>query len=70
MATAKKMPSGRWNIQAYKTVDGVMKKKTITADSKAEAEYLAQLWQGSVVEEAKPEIAAMVKDLRGRANDD
>lgn len=55
MATAKKMPSGRWNIQAYKTVDGVMKKKTITADSKAEAEYLAQLWQGSVVEEAKPE---------------
>ena len=55
MATAKKMPSGRWNIQAYKTVDGRLRKKTITADSKAEAEYLAQLWQGSVVEEAKPE---------------
>jgi len=55
MATAKKMASGRWNIQAYKTVDGVMKKKTITADSKAEAEYLAQQWQASVVDEARPE---------------
>ena len=54
MATAQKLSSGRWRVQAYKTVDGKKVKKSITADTKAEAEFLAERWQRSVVEDSKP----------------
>lgn len=45
----------RWRCIASKVVDGKRIRKSITADTKAEAEYLAEQWQRSVVEEAKPE---------------
>lgn len=55
MAKAKRLPSGNWNVQAYKTIDGKKIRKSITAETKAEAEYLAEQWQNSVVEDSKPE---------------
>lgn len=43
MATAKKLPSGRWRVRVYagKGDDGKPKYKSITAPTKREAEYLA-----------------------------
>lgn len=55
MATAKKTDSGKWSVQAYKTVDGKKIRKHITADTKAEAEFLAERWQNSIVEDSKPD---------------
>lgn len=55
MATASKLPSGRWRVQARKTVDGIVQKKSFTADTRGEAEFLAGRWQMSVIEDAKPE---------------
>lgn len=58
MATAEKRGS-RWRCLVSKTVDGKKIRKSITADSKAEAEYLAEQWQRSALEEAKPENRTM-----------
>lgn len=43
MTKAKKLPSGRWRVNQYvgKDADGKRKFKSITADTKKEAEYLA-----------------------------
>lgn len=43
MATAKKLPSGRWRVQLYIGTDdsGKRRYKSFTADTKKEAEYLA-----------------------------
>ena len=52
---AQRLPSGRWRTQATKTIDGKKIRKGFTADTKAEADYLAQQWRKSIVEESKPE---------------
>ena len=43
MATAKKLPSGKWRCLAYigKDENGKRQYKSFTADSKKEAEFLA-----------------------------
>lgn len=45
MAKAKKLPSGSWRVQASKTINGKLVKKSFTSDNKKEAEYLATQWQ-------------------------
>lgn len=45
MAKAKKLPSGSWRVQASKSINGKMVKKSFTANSKKEAEYMAAEWQ-------------------------
>lgn len=42
---ARKLPSGKWNVQAYiGEIDGKKRFKSFTADSKKEAEYLAHAY--------------------------
>lgn len=45
MATAKKLPSGRWRVQASKSINGQLIKKSFTATDKRRAELLAVQWQ-------------------------
>lgn len=45
MAKAKKLPSGSWRVQASKTINGKLVKKSFTSDNKKEAEFLASQWQ-------------------------
>ena len=52
---AQKLPSGNYRTQASKTIDGKVIRKSFTAETKAEADWLAQQWRKSVVEETKPE---------------
>ena len=51
MAKATKLPSGNWRVQASKTVNNKKIKKSFTAESKKEAEYLAAEWQIEIEEE-------------------
>ena len=51
MAKAKKLPSGNWRVQASKSVNGKMVKKSFTAATKKEAEFLAAEWQIKIDEE-------------------
>jgi integrase len=51
MAKAKKLPSGNWRVQASKTINGKMVKKSFTAESKKEAEYIATEWQLKIEED-------------------
>lgn len=55
MAKAIKLPSGNYRAQGSKTVNGKQIRKSFTAPTKAEAEYLASKWMVSVVDESKPE---------------
>ena len=42
MAKAKKLPSGNWNVKVFPHIEnGKRKYESFTAESKAEAEYLA-----------------------------
>ena len=43
MATAKKLPSGKWRVQIYDSETG--KRKSFTADTQRKANYLAIEWQ-------------------------
>ena len=52
MAKAKKLPSGNWRVQASKTLNGRTIKKSFTAESKKEAEFLAAEWQMDIEEES------------------
>ena len=45
MAKARKLPSGRWNVQVYDKETG--KRKSFTADSARKANFLAIEWQES-----------------------
>lgn len=51
MAKAKKLPSGNWRVQASKTINGKLVKKSFTSQNKKEAEYLATQWQVEIEEE-------------------
>ena len=51
MAKAKKLPSGNWRVQASKTINGKLVKKSFTANSKKEAEYMAAEWQIEIEQE-------------------
>ena len=70
MAKAIRLPSGNYRAQGSKTVNGKQIRKSFTAPTKAEAEYLASKWMVSVVDESKPEnktlreICEMYIDLR------
>jgi integrase len=69
MATAVKR-GRRWRCVASKVVDGRRIRKSITADSKAEAEYLAERWAEAAVESSRPdnktllELVEMYIDLK------
>ncbi len=52
MATAKKTSSGKWRVQVAKMVDGKLVKKSITANTKAEAEFLAEQWKDNALEKS------------------
>ena len=54
MATAKKTSNGKWRVQVAKMIDGKLVKKSITAETKAEAEYLAEQWKNNVKEIYNP----------------
>lgn len=54
MPTAKKLPSGNYRARAQKTINGTFIRKSFTAESKSEAEYMATKWQFEIKEEAKP----------------
>lgn len=51
MANAKKLPSGNWRVQVSKSINGKLVKKSFTAGSKKEAEFLAAQWQLQTKEE-------------------
>jgi len=56
MATPRKLPSGRWNLQLYDYTDETGKRhyKYFTADTKAEVVYQGSLWQtGRIPHEEK-----------------
>lgn len=55
MARAEKLPSGSWRIRVQKTVDGKVLKKSITAPTRGEAEFLAEQWKNGVVDDSRPE---------------
>ena len=58
---AKKLPSGNWRAQAFKIIDGERVRKSFTAPSKAEAEFLASEWVTRTTETKKmPTIAEVV----------
>ncbi len=48
MATAKKLPSGSWRVQANKKIDGRLIRKSFTASDKRKAELLAIEWQNEI----------------------
>ena len=50
MANAKKLPSGNWRALASKTINGERVRKSFTASTKKEAEFLAAKWQMEVEE--------------------
>lgn len=54
MATAKKTPSDKWRVQVSKVIDGKLVKKSITAETKAEAEYKAEKWKSGIKEKLNP----------------
>ena len=51
MANAKKLPSGNWRALASKTINGKLIRKSFTAPTKKEAEFLAAEWQVKLEEE-------------------
>lgn len=48
MAKAKKLPSGSYRVQASKTVDGVLYRKSFTHPNRRQAELLAAEWVASM----------------------
>lgn len=56
MAKAKKNDSGKWEIQATKTIDGKKIRKRFYGKTKKEAEYNAAVWANSVTEEKESDI--------------
>lgn len=48
MATAKKLPSGNWRVQASVTVDGKTIKKSFTNSDKKKTELMALEWQNEL----------------------
>lgn len=63
MATATKLPSGRWRVQLYQGKDENGKRiyKSFTADTKREAESQAYLWQ---LDEEKRKLESEMKRAR------
>lgn len=51
MAKAQKLPSGTWRVQANKTVNGKLVRKSFTNASKRAAEREALIWQDEVTKE-------------------
>ena len=56
MATAKKLPSGAWRVQASRKVNGVLEKKSFTSSDKRTAEAEAAAWQADKQNESIEEI--------------
>lgn len=56
MPKAKKLPSGKWRVQAAITVDGKLIRKSFTADSPKKAEQMALNWQNDVIMEAIEDV--------------
>lgn len=48
MAKAKKLPSGSYRVQASKTIDGVLYRKSFTHPNRRQAELLAAEWVASM----------------------
>lgn len=67
MAKARKLPSGRWNVQVYDKETG--KRVSFTEDTKRKAEYAALEWQESKRESVHRSITvgeAIENYIRGR----
>lgn len=67
MATARKLPSGKWRVQVYDKETG--KRKSFTADTQRKANYLAIEWQESQRETFKRGLTvgeAVDKYIEGR----
>jgi integrase len=56
MATARKLPSGAWRVQASRKVNGVLEKKSFTSSDKRTAEAEAAAWQADKQNESIEKI--------------
>jgi len=63
---ARKLPSGKWNVQVYDYTDenGKRIRKSITAETKEQAEYLASKYN---LERSKDSHSGIVSDMVSRA---
>ena len=61
MAKAKKLPSGNWRVQASKSINGKLVKKSFTAENKKEVEYMAAKWQMKANEDNAAENVTLEK---------
>ncbi len=55
MATAKKLPSGKWRIQPAKVVDGVVLRRSFTDSDRRKVELAAAQWLADTEEQNKTE---------------
>jgi len=53
MATAKKLPSGKWRIQPSKVVDGVVLRRSFTDSDRRKVELAAAQWLADTEEQSK-----------------
>ncbi|MBE6729672.1 MAG: site-specific integrase [Ruminococcaceae bacterium] len=56
MATARKLPSGAWRVQASRKINGILEKKSFTYSDKRTAEAEAAAWQADKQNESIEEI--------------
>lgn len=56
MATARKLPSGAWRVQASRKINGVLEKKSFTSSDKRTAEAEAAAWQADKQNESIEKI--------------
>ena len=62
MAKAKKLPSGNWRIQAAKTIEGKKIRKSFTAQTKQEVQFLASEWTLTINEESNASSSLTLED--------
>lgn len=64
MAKAKKLPSGNWRVQASKTIDGRLVRKSFTAPDRRKAELAAAEWSAAQTEQASVENITLQEAFR------
>ena len=60
---ARKLPSGNWRAYPCKTIDGKKIRKSFTAPTKADAEFLASEW---IAKKKESEILPTVSEVIDR----
>jgi len=61
MAKARKLPSGSWRVQANKSINGILTRKSFTAEDKKTAEFAAMSWQADVESKQTTENITLLK---------